>query len=170
MQIANNVTLAAIRHVHGAVQAGMPGSEVMNLMIAATTQLGGAHEFSLVLMNEASAYPHGSVKPQQVRAGSVILIDSGCSVHGYQSDISRSWVFGQASARQREVWDTVKRGQEVALQSAKLGAPVGAIDRAVRTFYEQKGWSRRLRSARPVPSHRTRDRTRRTRTAVPGTQ
>jgi Xaa-Pro dipeptidase len=153
MQIANNVTLAAIHHVHDAVQAGMQGSEVMNLMIAATAQLGGAHEFSLVLMNEASAYPHGSVKPQQVRAGSVILIDSGCSVHGYQSDISRSWVFGQASARQREVWDTVKRGQEVALQSAKLGAPVGAIDRAVRTFYEQKGWSPDY--GLPGLSHRT---------------
>jgi len=153
MQIANNVTLAAIRHVHGTVQAGMQGSEVMSLMIAATTQLGGAHEFSLVLMNEASAYPHGSVKPQQVRAGSVILIDSGCSVHGYQSDISRSWVYGQASTRQREVWDTVKRGQEVALQSAKLGAPVGAIDRAVRTFYEKKGWSPDY--GLPGLSHRT---------------
>jgi Xaa-Pro dipeptidase len=153
MQVANNVTLAAIRHVHSAVQAGMQSADVMNLMIAATTQLGGAHEFSLVLMNEASAYPHGSVKPQQVRAGSVILIDSGCSVHGYQSDISRSWVFGHASARQREVWDTVKRGQEVALQTAKLGAPVGAIDRAVRTFYEQKGWSADY--GLPGLSHRT---------------
>lgn len=153
MQIANNVTLAAIRHVHGAVQAGMQGADVMNLMIAATAQLGGAHEFSLVLMNEASAFPHGSVKPQQVRAGSVILIDAGCSVHGYQSDISRSWVFGQASARQREVWDTVKRGQEVALETAKLGVPVGAIDRAVRTFYEQKGWSPDY--GLPGLSHRT---------------
>ncbi len=153
MQVANNVTLAAIRHVHGAVQAGMQSADVMNLMIAATTQLGGAHEFSLVLMNEASAYPHGSVKPQQVRAGSVILIDSGCSVHGYQSDISRSWVFGHASARQRQVWDTVKRGQEVALQTAELGAPVGAIDRAVRTFYEQKGWSADY--GLPGLSHRT---------------
>jgi Xaa-Pro dipeptidase len=153
MQVANNVTLAAIRHVHSAAQAGMQSADVMNLMIAATTQLGGAHEFSLVLMNEASAYPHGSVKPQQVRAGSVILIDSGCSVHGYQSDISRSWVFGHASARQREVWDTVKRGQEVALQTAKLGAPVGAIDRAVRTFYEQKGWSADY--GLPGLSHRT---------------
>ncbi len=153
MQIANNVTLAAIRHVHGAVQAGMHSSDVMNLMIAATTQLGGVHEFSLVLMNEASAYPHGSLKPQQVRAGSVILIDTGCNVHGYQSDISRSWVFGQASARQREVWDTVKRGQEVALETAKLGAPVGTIDRAVRTFYEQQGWSADY--GLPGLSHRT---------------
>jgi Xaa-Pro dipeptidase len=153
MQIANNVTLAAMRHVHGAVHAGMQASDVMNLMIAATEQLGGAHQFSLVLMNEASAYPHGSVKPQTVRAGSVILIDSGCAVHGYQSDISRSWVFGQASARQREVWDTVKRGQQLALETAKLGAPVGAIDHAVRTFYEQKGWSPDY--GLPGLSHRT---------------
>jgi Xaa-Pro dipeptidase len=153
MQIANNVTLAAIGHVHDAVQAGMQGSQVTNLMMAATEQLGGAHEFSLVLVNEASAYPHGSVEPQTVRAGSVILIDSGCAVHGYQSDISRSWVFGQASTRQREVWETVKRGQQVALETARLGVPVGAIDRAVRTFYEQEGWSRDY--GLPGLSHRT---------------
>ena len=72
---------------------------------------------------------------------------------GYQSDISRSWVFGEASTRQREVWDTVKRGQEIALETAKLGTPVGAIDQAVRAFYEQKGWSKDY--GLPGLSHRT---------------
>jgi Xaa-Pro dipeptidase len=153
MQSANAVTIAALRHVHGALRAGMSGSEVQNLMIAATEQLGGHHEFSLVLLNEASAFPHGSIKPQKVREGSVILIDTGCTVHGYQSDISRSWVYGQPSARQREVWSTVKRGQEIALETAKIGVPVGAIDQAVRTFYEQHGWSRDY--GLPGLSHRT---------------
>jgi len=106
-----------------------------------------------VLLNEASAYPHGSVKPQQVREGSVILIDTGCSVHGYQSDISRSWVFGEASARQRSLWNSVKRAQELALETARLGGPVGAIDRAVRAFYEQQGWSKDY--GLPGLSHRT---------------
>jgi Xaa-Pro dipeptidase len=106
-----------------------------------------------VLLNDASAYPHGSIKPQQVRAGSVILIDTGCSVHGYQSDISRSWVFGEVSARQRELWDTVKRGQELALETAKPGVAAGAVDKAVRAFYEQKGWSRDY--GLPGLSHRT---------------
>jgi Xaa-Pro dipeptidase len=153
MQTANDVTIAALRHVHGRIQAGMQGADIFGLMVDATTALGGAHEFSLVLLNEASAYPHGSLKPQQVRDGSVILIDTGCTVHGYQSDISRSWVFGSPSKRQREVWDTVKRGQEVALETAKLGRPVGAIDKAVRDFYEGKGW--RKDYGLPGLSHRT---------------
>ena len=153
MQAANDVTIAALRHVHQQVHAGMRSSELMSLMIGATEALGGSHEFTLVLVNEASAYPHGSVKPQQVREGSVILIDTGCSVHGYQSDISRSWVFGEPSPRQRELWSTVKRGQELALETAKLGAAVGAIDQAVRAFYEQKGWSKDY--GLPGLSHRT---------------
>jgi Xaa-Pro dipeptidase len=142
MQAANDVTIAALRHTHGHLEAGMSGPDILGLMVSATQALGGAHEFTLVLLNEASAFPHGSIKPQQVHAGSVVLIDTGCSVHGYQSDISRSWVFGGASARQRELWDTVKRGQELAQETARLGVPVGTIDRTVRTFYEQKGWSR----------------------------
>jgi Xaa-Pro dipeptidase len=153
MQTANDVTLAALRYTHAHVDAGMHGADILDMMVAATGALGGTHEFSLVLLNEASAYPHGSIKPQQVRAGSVILIDTGCSVHGYQSDISRSWVLGAASRRQRQVWDTVKQGQELALATAKLGSPVGGIDRAVRTFYEGRGWSKDY--GLPGLSHRT---------------
>ena len=153
MQTANDVTLAAIRQVHGSVRAGMQNAEILSLMIATTEQLGGQHEFTLVLLNEASAFPHGSVQPQKLREGSVVLIDSGCTVHGYQSDISRSWVFGHASARQRELWNTVKRGQEIALETAKPGVPAGAVDRAVRAYYEQLGWSRDY--GLPGLSHRT---------------
>jgi Xaa-Pro dipeptidase len=153
MQAANSVTIAALRHVHEHIRAAMQATDILALMVTATEQLGGKHEFTLVLLNDASAYPHGSIKPQQVRKGSVILIDTGCSVHGYQSDISRSWVFGQISARQRELWDTVKRGQELALETAKPGVAAGAVDKAVRTFYEQKGWSRDY--GLPGLSHRT---------------
>ena len=153
MQAANDITIDMLRHVHAAVATGMHGTDILDLVIATTRRLGGTHEFGLVLLNEASAFPHGSVKPQQVREGSVILIDTGCSVYGYQSDITRTWVFGEPSARQREVWNTVKRGQEIALETAKSGSPVGAIDRAVRTFYERKGWSRDY--ALPGLSHRT---------------
>ena len=153
MQSANDVTLAALQHVHGQIEAGMGDADIMKLVVAATEALGGKHEFSLVLLNEASAYPHGSVKPQTIRKGSVVLIDTGCSVHGYQSDISRSWIFGEPSSRQREVWDTVKRGQELALETAKIGVPVGAVDKAVRAFYEGKGWSKDYRL--PGTSHRT---------------
>ena len=153
LQLANDVTIEALRRVHAQVALGMSGPDIAALMDQATISLGGSPEFSLVLLNEASAYPHGSVKLQKIREGSVILMDCGCAVHGYQSDISRSWVFGQANARQRKVWDTVKRGQEIALQTAKINVPVGAIDDAVRKYYESEGWGPGYRL--PGLSHRT---------------
>jgi len=140
MQTANDVTLAALRHVHGNVRLGMRPDAIGTMLNAATEGLGGAPEFALVLLNEASAYPHGSKQPQTLREGSVILVDVGCTVHGYQSDISRTWVMGQPTAKQRKVWDTVKRGQELALKTAKPGTAVGAIDDAVRAYYEKEGW------------------------------
>src|SRR5450631_774083 len=140
LQLANDVTIEALRQVHSQVAVGMSGPEIGALMEHATIGLGGSPDFSLVLLNEASAYPHGSVKPQKVREGSVILMDCGCAVHGYVSDISRTWVVGRPSARQRKVWNTVKRGQELALETAKIDLPVGAIDDAVRKYYESEGW------------------------------
>jgi len=140
MQIANNVTIEALRILHGRVTQGMNSEDISALMDRTTIALGGAPEFSMVLLNEASALPHGSVHVQTVREGSVVLMDCGCTVQGYQSDISRSWVFGRANDRQRKVWNTVKRGQEIALETAKIGVPVGSIDDAVRAYYESEGW------------------------------
>lgn len=153
MQLANNITIEAFRHVHSRVQLGMASSEIQHLIEAATVALGGSPEFSLVLINEASAYPHGSLQPQTVREGSTILVDCGCAVLGYQSDVSRTWVFGQPNARQRKVWDTVKRGQEITLESAKIGQPAGSIDDAVRGYYEREGWGPGYKL--PGLSHRT---------------
>jgi len=153
MQAANNVTLAALRHVHENVRIGMRPEELGAMIDAATAALGGEPGFALVLLNEASAYPHGSKQPQTVREGSIILMDVGCTVHGYQSDISRTWVMGKPTAKQRKVWDTVKRGQELALATAKPGVPVGAIDDAVRAMYEKDGWGPGYRL--PGLSHRT---------------
>jgi Xaa-Pro dipeptidase len=153
LQTANDVTLAALRQVHDRLEAGMERADVMAMLVDATEALGGTHQFSLVLLNEASAFPHGSNTPQVIGAGSVVLIDSGCSVHGYQSDISRTWIFGEPTPRQRDVWNTVKRGQEIALETAKIGAAAGDVDRAVRAFYEGKGWGRDY--ALPGTSHRT---------------
>ncbi|MEC4593108.1 Xaa-Pro peptidase family protein [Nitrospirillum amazonense] len=153
MQVANEVTLAALRYAHAHVRPGMRAADIAALVDTATAALGGRPEFSLVLLNEASAYPHGSIQPEVVKDGSTVLLDVGCAVHGYQSDISRTWVFGTPSARQRTVWDTVKRGQEIALETAKLGIPVGDIDKAVRRYYEGEGWGPGYRL--PGLSHRT---------------
>lgn len=140
MQLANDVTIAALRYMHAHLERGMTPAQIGALMDKVTVALGGNAEFSLVLLNGASAYPHGSKQQQTVREGSVVLMDCGCTVHGYQSDISRTWVYGEASARQRKVWDTVKHGQQLALETAKLGMPVGQIDDAVRKYYEAEGW------------------------------
>jgi Xaa-Pro dipeptidase len=153
VQAASDVTINAIRHVHENVKSGMTSADIMTMLIEATNALGGKHEFSLVLLNEASAYPHGSEHPQSVREGSVILVDTGCKVHGYSSDISRTWVFGKPTARQREVWDTVNRGQEIALETAKVGVPIGDLDIAVRNYYEGRGWAKNY--GLPGTSHRT---------------
>lgn len=140
MQMASDVTMAAYAHVYPRIAVGMTQDEIGKMMDAATLALGGEPEFSLVLLNEASAYPHGSRQAQTVREGGVVLMDCGCTVEGYQSDISRTWVHGAASARQRKVWETVRRGQEIALETARIGVQAQAVDQAVRAFYEREGW------------------------------
>jgi Xaa-Pro dipeptidase len=153
MQSANDVTIAALRYVHQRVERGMTAPEIADLMNAATVALGGSPEFALVLLNEASAYPHGSLKPESVDEGSIVLMDCGCNVHGYQSDISRTWVHGTPTARQRKVWNMVRRGQEIALETAKVGEPAGRLDDAVRAYYESEGWGPGYQL--PGLSHRT---------------
>lgn len=153
LEAANEVTIQALRWVHSHVARDMGPSDIEGLMNGATIALGGAPEFALVLLNEASAYPHGSRQAQSVREGSIILMDCGCAVRGYQSDISRTWVFGDPSPRQRKVWNTVKRGQEIALETAKPGVRAGVIDDAVRRYYEQQGWGPGYRL--PGLPHRT---------------
>jgi Xaa-Pro dipeptidase len=154
MQVANDITLRAMRHAGQAAKAGMSPRDYSRLIDAATTALGGSPEFALVLIDEASAQPHGSNKPQVTKAGSTILFDCGCSVHGYQSDISRTFVFGAPpSAEQRKVFDQVRRGQQIAIEAAKVGVPAGAVDDAVRRAYESWGYGPGY--ALPGLSHRT---------------
>ncbi|MDQ1156542.1 Xaa-Pro dipeptidase [Sphingomonas sp. SORGH_AS 950] len=153
MQLATDVTMAAYRWLHPRVEAGMTGAEIGALMSAATRKLGGSPEFSMALIGEASAYPHGSRQVHGVAQGQVVLMDCGCTVQGYQSDVSRSWVHGAATAEQRKVWDLVARGQQVARAAARIGAPAGSIDDAVRRFYEGQGFGPGYRL--PGLSHRT---------------
>jgi Xaa-Pro dipeptidase len=153
MQAANDITIRAMRHAGEATRAGMTPADFGAAIDAATSTLGGSPEFALVLIDEASALPHGSHKPQIVKRGSTILFDCGCTVHGYQSDISRTFVFGQPSAEQRKVWDQVHEGQQIAIRAAKIGAPAGSVDDAVRAAYESWGYGPGYKL--PGLSHRT---------------
>jgi Xaa-Pro dipeptidase len=153
MQKAADITIAAYRHTAPRIERGMTPADIGSIMDGATTALGGNPEFALILLGEASAYPHGSGQPQQVRDGEVVLMDCGCTVEGYQSDISRSFVFGSASAEQRRVWDQVHRGQEIAMAAAQIGRPAGSVDDAVRAQYESWGYGPGYQL--PGLSHRT---------------
>ena len=152
MQTANDVTLAAYRHVHANIEKSMSPSDISDLMTAATRSLGGSPGFSGVLLNEASAYPHGTDQPQSLKEGGVILMDCGCSVLDYESDISRTWVFGEPTQKQRKVWNTVKRGQELAMETATVGTPAGKIDDVVRDYYTSEGFGPGYKT--PGLSHR----------------
>ena len=154
MQAANDITLRAMRHAGDAARLGMTPADYGAAINAATRTLGGSPEFALVLIDEAAALPHGSNKPQVTKRGSTVLFDCGCTVHGYQSDISRTFVFGAApTAEQRKVWNQVHEGQQIAIRAAKLGVPVGTIDDAVRAAYE--GWGYGPGYKLPGLSHRT---------------
>jgi Xaa-Pro dipeptidase len=153
MQKAAEITIAAFRYAHRRVEKGMRPEDIDALIAKATRAMGGAYDGGLVLIGEASAYPHGSHKPQVVNEGEVVLMDCGCSVHGYQSDISRSFVFGEPSSEQRKVWGQVHRGQQIAMAAARLGAPAGSVDDAVRRQYEAWGYGPRYRL--PGTPHRT---------------
>lgn len=153
MQIAADITVTAFRHAASKIERGMSPQDIGRIILSATTALGGTSELPLILLGEASAYPHGSGKPQQVRDGEVVLIDGGCSVHGYVSDISRTFVFGEATKRQREVWVQVHRGQEIAMDAARIGASAGSVDDAVGAWYTKIGYGPGYKL--PGLSHRT---------------
>ncbi|MEA3032713.1 MAG: Xaa-Pro dipeptidase [Sphingomonadales bacterium] len=153
MTKASDITIAAYRYTWPRIQRGMTPGEIGAIMNGATQALGGSPEFALILLGEAAAYPHGSGKPQRVRDGEVVLMDCGCTVDGYQSDISRTFVFGEADAEQRKVWNQVHRGQQIAFEAARIGAPAGSVDDAVRRQYEAWGYGPRYKL--PGTSHRT---------------
>jgi Xaa-Pro dipeptidase len=88
-----------------------------------------------------------------VRDGEVVLMDCGCTVEGYQSDISRTFVFGEATAEQRKVWQQMRDGQQIAIEAARVGVAAGRVDDAVRAQYVKWGYGPGYKL--PGLSHRT---------------
>jgi Xaa-Pro dipeptidase len=141
MQAAADIMAQSLRYAGTRTREGMAPAEVDALIASAHKTLGAAYDGGLVLIGEASAYPHGSHKPQIVKRGEIVLMDCTCSVHGYQADITRTFVFGaDPSPDQRKLWDQVHRGQQIAMAAAKVGAPAGSVDDAVRRTYESWGY------------------------------
>ena len=153
MQTATDITVAAINHTIPHIKPGMIPADISAMINAATTAMGGTPEFALVLLGEASAYPHGSGKPQRVALREPILMDCGCNVGGYQSDVSRTIVVGGATDEQRRVFGHMQEGQRIAFAAAQIGRTAGSVDDAVRAHYEKLGYGPRYKL--PGLSHRT---------------
>src|SRR5205807_9129166 len=93
-----------------------------------------------VQVGEFSAFPHGSVTPQVVHEGTIVLMDGGCSVEGYASDITRTFVLGKATDKMKQVFDIVHQAQSAALAAARPGAECGSIDTAARKVIIDAGY------------------------------
>lgn len=139
MRLANQGTLTAYEAVHRGLHEGMTQIDVGRWIEAAHEKLGFAGE-ALVEVGEFSAFPHGSTQPQVIREGLPILIDGGCKVEGYQSDITRTFVLGSAPDRVKKVFDVVHRAQSAALAAARPGVECGAVDAAARKVITDAGY------------------------------
>ena len=125
-----------------ALAPGVTTTEVMEFLTAAHRRAGfdGGPAFGIVLFGEPTAYPHGVPYPQTLQEGDVVLVDVGAPLHGYVSDITRSYVFGTPNARQRDIWNLSKRAQAAGFAAARPGAACGAIDDACRAEVVKAGF------------------------------
>ncbi len=154
MQAANEMMLASLRNAAAHTREGMTPAQIDALIAAAQKTLGADYDGGLILLGKSSAYPHGSGKPQLIKRGEVVLMDCTSSLHGYQADITRTYVFGaDPTPEQRKLWDQVHRGQQIAIAAARVGVPAGSVDDAVRRAYESWGYGPGYRL--PGLSHRT---------------
>lgn len=139
MRLACQVTLSAYDAVYRSLREGMTQEQVGDLISAAYGQLGFPGEAS-VQVGEYSALPHGSATPQVIHEGSIVMIDDGCTVEGYQSDITRTFVLGKASDKMKKVFDIVHRAQATAVATARPGLECGAVDAAARKVIADAGY------------------------------
>lgn len=139
MQRANDITIAAYKATVAMLKEGMTPADFSSLCSAAHRALG-AQGGASANFGAASAFPHGSSQPRKLKAGDVVLMDGGCSVEGYQSDISRTVVFGTPSPRQRQIWDLARTAQDAAFAAAKPGATCESVDLAARKVIVDAGF------------------------------
>ena len=141
MQRATEMTTSAMKLGIKALRLGMAPSEFSDMVNEAHIKFGAEPDFALCNFAEASAYPHGSVKPQKLNKGDIVLIDCGCRFLGYSSDMSRTLVFGSSpSPRQLEVWNLEKKAQAAGFMAAKLGDPCMNVDAAARKVIVDAGF------------------------------
>lgn len=155
MQTAKNITLEVHKATARILREGMLTTEVQAFIREAHRRLGSEAPppFDIVLFGEATAYPHGVPYPQTLKDGDMVLVDTGAPVDGYLSDITRSYVFGEPTSRQRQIWDLEKAAQAAVFDAAQLGARCEDLDAAARRVIEAGGFGPGY--ATPGLPHRT---------------
>ena len=139
MRLASAATLKVYEAVYRALQPGMTQNQVSDLIDLGYRQVGFPGEAS-VQVGEFTALPHGSIQPQTIREGTIIMIDDGCTVEGYQSDITRTFVLGKPAPKMESVFAIVKRAQTAALEAARPGVALESIDAAARKVVVDAGY------------------------------
>jgi Xaa-Pro dipeptidase len=139
LQRANDITIAAYKAAFATMHEGMPQRE-LSANIAAAYRALGAPGNAMVIFGKFTAFPHGSIQPQTLHAGDVVLVDDGCTVEGYQSDVTRTTVFGKPTDRQRQVWNLERKAQDAALAAARPGAACESVDAAARKVITDAGF------------------------------
>jgi len=140
MQRANDMTIAAYKAGLATLRGGMTQSDLASNILAAYRAIGARGGVVAVSFGKYTAFPHGSITPQQLKEGDVVQIDDGCNVDGYQSDITRTVVFGKPTPRQIELWNLEHRAQAAAFAAAKPGVPCEAVDAAARKVITDAGF------------------------------
>jgi len=139
IRLAGQATLRVYEAVWRALSEGMTQRDVMALIQAAYARVGFPGEASLNI-GEYTASPHGSRTPQTIREGTIVMLDDGCRVEGYTSDITRTFVLGKPTGKMLQVFEIVQRAQKAALAAARPGAPNEAVDRAARAVIVAAGY------------------------------
>jgi Xaa-Pro dipeptidase len=155
MRRAKEMTLVVHKATASMLSVGITTQEVGAFLDAAHRKVGApkGSYFKIVLFGPDSAFPHGVRAPKTLERGDMVLIDTGCQLHDYISDITRSYVFGEPSTKQREVWDAEKAAQAKAFDAAQIGVRCGDVDLAARAELEQRGFGPGY--ATPGLPHRT---------------
>ncbi len=153
MKKASDITIAAYKAGVALLHEGMMPAEFTAVTADAHARLGAKGEIE-TNFGLASAFPHGSIQPQHLKKGDTVLMDGGCKVEGYNSDISRTIVFGaEPSSRQRQIWDLEKKAQSAGFAAAKIGSCCEEVDKAARKVLSDAGFGPGYRL--PGCPHRT---------------
>jgi Xaa-Pro dipeptidase len=139
---AKAITLNVQQAVAGILETGIDTRDVQSFLDAAhiVSGMDGRSTFKIVLFGEPTAYPHGVPYPQTLAQNDMVLIDTGATLHGYNSDITRSYVFGEPNVRQREIWALEHAAQQAAFNAAQIGAACSAPDAAARAVIAAAGF------------------------------